>query len=347
MTTMEMTPSAPPSGAAAETVLELATAYMASAALHVASRLDIADQLADGPAPVDTLARQANVRPDALYRVLRALASVGVFDEQPGRVFALNGPSAALRSGPGSLRDLALFLTDPLHMRVHADLMYSVKTGQPAVEDVEGMPVFELFARDAAESASFNDAMTSLSAAVVPALLRAYDFSGVRVLADIAGGQGLLIASVLHEYPAMRGMLLDLEQVVAGAHVKLRSMGVDDRCAVMVGNFFEAVPPGADAYLMKHIIHDWDDDKALTILSNVRTALDGRSDGRVLIVEAVLPSGSGPHIGKLSDLEMMVFPGGRERTADEFRNLLDRAGFSLTTIVATDSPMSIIEARAR
>ena len=345
MQTMTTPPAA--TGAAAETVFRLATAYMASAALQVALRLRIPDHLASGPMAVDALASAAGAQPDQLYRVLRALASVGIFDEREPRTFASNPAADLLRSQKGSLHDIALFLTDRFHFQVYAEMLHSVTTGQPAAERVAGLPVFELFARDAEESRRFNDAMTSLSAAVVPGVLQAYDFSDIGLVADIAGGHGRVLASILQQYPWMHGILFDVEHVLAGAPAHLGEMGVADRCKLVPGDFFAGVPSGADAYLMKHIVHDWDDERALVILKNVARALAKRRDGRVLLIEAVLPPGPGPDLGKLADLEMMVMPGGRERTADEFAALFARAGLALTRIVSTGSPVSVIEGRPK
>jgi hypothetical protein len=347
MQTMELTAPQVQSGAAAETIFQLATAYMTSAAVHAAIRLGIPDHLANGPATVDALAAATGANADRLYRVMRALTSAGIFEEQAPRTFASNAAADLLRSEPGSLRDIALFLTNRLHFQVYADMGHTVKTGQPAIEHVTGQPIFELFARETEDSRLFNDAMTSMSAAVMPAVLNACDFSGIRVLADIAGGHGHVLASILREYPAMRGILFDVDHVIDGAHGYIRSMGVADRCQTVTGDFFAAVPAGADAYLMKHIIHDWDDEQALVILGNIRRALAGNPNGRVLLIESIIPDGSRPDLGKLIDLEMMLFPGGRERTAAEFRTLFARAGFEMTRIVATESPLSVIEGRLR
>jgi hypothetical protein len=339
---------APAAGTAApETIFQIGTAYMTSAALQVALRLGIPDHLANGSATVDALASATGAHPDRLYRVLRALSSVGIFEELSPRRFAANAAANLLRSEPGSLRDIALFMTSSLHFRVYAEMLHTVRTGQPAVEEVTGMPVFALFERETEEARLFNDAMTSMSAAVMPAVLQAYDFSGIRRLADVAGGHGRVLGSILRAYPAMQGILFDLDHVIAGAPSHLRRLGVADRCQTVAGDFFQSVPAGADAYLMKHIIHDWEDEQALAILGNIRTALADQRDGRVLLLESVIPSGPQPDLGKLVDLEMMLMPGGRERTAEEFGALLARAGFELTRIVPTESPLSVIEAKVR
>lgn len=334
-----------PEAAAVQLLNQAALGYIVSAALNVALELGIADLLGAGPRSAADLAKDAGVQEDGLYRVLRALASAGIFEEQGKRTFALNTPAAMLRKGPASLHDLGLWMTDPFHFRVYAETLHSVKTGQPAVEKVTGMPVFEYFTREPKLSTVFNNAMTSWSGPTVAAALKAYDFSGIEMLVDVAGGHGQVLTSILRQYPTMRGVLFDLEHVIAGTAPLLEASGVADRVETATGDFFEAVPPGADAYIMKNIIHDWDDDRALPILTNIWNAFEGRRDGRVILLEAVIPPGNQPDFGKLIDLEMLLMPGGRERTAEEFASLFERAGFELARIVPTESPLSVIEAR--
>ena len=332
-------------GAAIQLLNQVALGYILSSALNVALELRIADRLANGPRSTADLAKDAGVTEDGLYRVLRALASGGVFEEREARTFALNLPAAMLKQGPASLYDLGLWMTDPFHFRVYAEMLHSVTTGQPAVERVTGVPVFEHFAREPRLSAVFNNAMTSWSGPTVAAALEAYDFTGIGKLVDVAGGHGYVLTAVLRQYPAMRGVLFDLEHVVAGAAPIIAAAGVGDRVETASGDFFKAVPAGGDAYIMKNIIHDWDDDRAVAILRNIRTALGDNREGRVILLEAVIPPGNRPDFGKLIDLEMLLMPGGRERTADEFASVFDRAGFSLARIVPTQSPLSVIEAR--
>jgi hypothetical protein len=334
-----------PETAAVQLLNQAALGYIVSAALNVALELGIADLLGDGPRSTADLAKAAGVREDGLYRVLRALASAGIFEEQGTRTFALNAPAAMLQKGPQSLHDLGLWMTDPFHFRVYAETLHSVKTGRPAAEKVTGMPVFEYFAREPRLSSVFNNAMTSWSGPTVAAALKAYDFSGIELLVDVAGGHGHVLTSILRQYPAMRGVLFDLEHVIAGAGRLLEASGVADRVETATGDFFDAVPPGADAYIMKNIIHDWNDDRALPILTNIWNAFEGRRDGRVILLEAVIPPGNQPDFGKLIDLEMLLMPGGRERTAEEFASLFESAGFELARIVPTESPLSVIEAR--
>jgi hypothetical protein len=332
-------------GAAVQLLNQVALGYIVSAALNVALELGIADRLVDGPRSVADLAQDAGVNEDGLYRVLRALASNGIFEEQHARRFALNVPAKMLTKGPASLHDLGLWMTDPFHFRVYAEMRHSVTTGQPAVEKVTGMPVFEYFARDDRLSAVFNNAMTSWSGPTVAAALKAYDFNGIGVLVDVAGGHGYVLASVLRQYPLMKGILFDLDHVIAGATPVIESAGVRDRIETVSGDFFTAVPSGGDAYIMKNIIHDWDDDRSRVILRNIKTAMGRRRDGRVILLEAVIPPGNDPDFGKLIDIEMLLMPGGRERTAEEFASLFASAGFELARIVPTQSPLSVVEAR--
>jgi hypothetical protein len=186
--------------------------------------------------------------------------------------------------------------------------------------------------------------MTTFSNQVIPAALEAYDFSGVELLVDVAGGHGAVLTAILQKHPKMRGVLFDLDHVIAGARPRIAAAGLQDRLQTEAGNFFEKVTPGADAYIMKHIIHDWDDDRALRILHNIRSAM-GRKRGRVILLESVIPPGNTPDLGKIIDLEMLMMPGGKERTAQEFEKLFAQAGFELTSILPTKSPLSVIEAR--
>jgi hypothetical protein len=353
MSTVAPTREVPPEAAAAQLLNQLATGYMVSAALQVALKLGIPDRLAAGPRHVADLAREAGVNDDRLYRVLRALAGLGVLVEQqpetagasPSRTFALGLPGRMLCKGPGSMRDMGLFITSPTHFRVYSEMLHSVKTGQPASEKALGMPVFEFFAKEREYAELFNNAMTAFSEVVIPAVLEAYDFGGIDVLVDVAGGHGRVLTSILQRYPAMRGVLFDLDHVIAGAGPLLQASGVADRVRAESGDFFKAVPSGGDAYIMKHIIHDWDDPEALTILGNIRTQLAGKRAGRVILVESVIPADNSPNFGKLIDLEMMLMPGGRERTEAEFKSLFERAGFSKMRVVPTQAPLWVVEAR--
>ena len=328
-------------------LMQIADGFLPSACLHVAAKLSIADRLALGPCPVEALAAETGSNADALYRVLRVLISIGVFSEPQPRTIALS-PAAELLRGdvPGAIRDLVLWVSNPFLMHVTSDLLYSVETGKPAIEHLYGKPAFECFASMPEFSHAFNQGMTAISADLAPAVLDAYDFSGVGTLMDVAGGHGYFLCEALRRHPQMKGILLDLPSVVEGAKCALCDLRLEDRCQPIAGNFFEHIPAGADAYFMQHIIHDWSDEHALRVLGNVRQALTGRSGGRLIVVDMVLPQDSRPHPGKLLDLLMLMFPGGRERTELEWRNLFARAGFTITRIVATRAPDSVIEAVA-
>ena len=330
-------------------VLRLATGYMVSSALHLVASLQVADRIAAGTTRVADLARGLDVQEDVLYRVLRLLASVGIFAECAPREFGLTAAGEALRRDvPGSMHDMVNWLTDPFHFRVYAEAGTTMRHGVPAVEHAMGAPAFDYLAMDAAESAIFNDAMTSFSAAVVPAVMAGYDFGDIRLLVDVAGGHGHVLCSILERYPHMRGVLFDVDHVIAGAEEKVARRNLGDRCRLAVGDFFTAVPHGGDAYVMKHIIHDWDDDRALTILHNVRAALAGVRNGRVILLESVIAPGDAADFAKFIDYEMLMITGGRERTEEEFAVLFDKAGFAMTRVVRVPgSPLSVIEARPR
>lgn len=326
-------------GAPPETVIsQILLGRVASQALYVAAKLGIADLLANGPKAVDELAISAGADAPSLYRVLRALASLGIFEEQDNKVFALTPTAEALRSDiQNSLRDVAVFWGEEWNWQVWGKILYSVRTGKSAWTQVHGEEVFDYFAKNQEAARTFDRAMTSFSSIATKAVLDAYDFSEIKTLVDIAGGHGRLLKGVLEQYPSMRGVLFDLPHVIESAQ---RS----DRCEYVTGDFFVSVPTGADAYIMKHIIHDWDDDRALTILKNIRQAMN--PEGRVLVVESVIADGNGQDFGKLLDIEMLVSPGGKERTAAEYEDLFKRAGLRLTRIVPTKSPYSVIEAVA-
>ena len=324
-------------------LMQLAFGALMTQALYVAAKLGVADLLAEKSRPVAELAAATGTDERALYRVLRSLSGVGVFRETDPKVFAITPLAEPLRSdAPASVRNGMIFMGEGWHWNVWGELLHSVRTGKPAWGHVHGAEVFDYFAVNPEQAEIFNRAMTDMSAATAPAVVEAYDFSGVATLADIAGGHGYLLAQVLKAHPGMRGILFDVPPVIAGAEAVLEREGVAGRVEKVAGDFFAAVPPGADAYLMKHIIHDWDDERAVRILANIRAAMPAA--GRVLIVETVVPEGNEPHYAKLLDLEMLVSPGGLERTAAEYRALLAAAGLRLSRVVPTSSPYSIIEA---
>jgi hypothetical protein len=325
-------------------LLQLVAGAFVSQAIYVAAKLGIADILADGPRDVKYLAEKTATQERALYRLLRACASVGAFTETENKRFSNTPMTETLRSdAPRSTRDLTIWMGEEPHWRVYGELLYSVKTGRPSWDKVHGEPVFPyLFETNIELGEIFNRAMTSYSHQSIGPVLEAYDFSGAETIADIAGGYGHLLAAILAANPKANGVLFDLPIVLEGAPDMLDRYGVKDRVSLVEGDFTKEIPVKADIYLLKHIIHDWYEDKCRTILQNIRANMP--DDGRVLIIEAVIPEGNEPHFGKIIDLEMLMSPGGVERTPTEFRELLEESGFRLNRIIPTMGPMSIIEA---
>jgi hypothetical protein len=287
------------------------------------------------------LAAATGVASGPLYRVLRALAGVGVFAQQADGRFRLN-PLAELlgEGGPDSLRALAVMIGEEQD-RCWDDLFETVRTGEPAFDRLYGQPIFDYLGEHPEQAKIFDAAMTGFSGRAMRGMLDAYDLSGIATLADIGGGLGTNLTAALGRYPAMRGLLFDQPHVVERARSRLEAAGVAGRCTVEGGDFFEAVPPGADAYLLGHILHDWDDAKAGLILDNLRRAMPAKA--RLLAVEYVLPEGDGVSFGKLLDLHMMVVLGGLERTEAEYRRLFADHGFRLNRVVPTAGDISVVE----
>ena len=325
-------------------LLQLVGGAFISQAIYVAAKLGIADILADGPRDAKYIAEKTATHVRSLYRLLRACASVGAFTELDNTQFANTPMTETLRSDhPRSTRDLTIWMGEEPHWRVYGELLYSVKTGEPAWDKVHGEPVFPyLFSTNIELGEIFNRAMTSYSHQSMGPVLQAYGFSTAGRIADIAGGYGHLLATILAANPNAKGVLFDLPAVLDGATEMLERHGVTDRVQLVEGDFFASIPVRADIYMLKHIIHDWYEDKCQTILRNIRENMP--DDGKVLIIEAVVPEGNEPHFGKIGDLEMLVSPGGVERTAAEFQQLLADSGFRLNRIIPTMGPMSIIEA---
>lgn len=326
-----------------EQMNRMISGYWTTQAVYVAAKLGIADLLAQGARTVDDLAQATNVHAPSLYRLLRGLASMGVFADDGTQRFSLTPLAECLRSDvPGSQRALAI-MSGEEHYHAWGELLYSIQTGKIAFDKLYGMPVFEFLSKNLEQAKVFDAAMVGVHGRETAAMTDAYDFSVFGVLADIGGGNGSLLTTVLKKHPALRGILYDLPGVTQRALDNLKSSGVADRCTVIGGSFFESVPVGADAYLMRHIIHDWDDEKATAILRNVHQAMG--QHGRLLVVEGVIPAGNGPCFGKLLDLTMLTLPGGKERTEEEYRTLFKAGGFELTRVVPTHAEVSVIEGR--
>jgi len=327
-----------------EVLFQMVIGKWISQAIGTVVEIGVPDHLAKGTRRCSDLAREAGVSEDGLYRLLRALASVGLFAESADCRFKLTPLGQLLRRDhPQSLAGYAYFTAHDSTWRPWGRLGYSVKTAMPAFDQVFGAPIFEYLSRNPEVAAVFDNAMTSISAAEAQATSDAYDFKGIKTLMDVAGGHGLLLATILRRHKTMRGVLFDLPHVAAGAAATFTRAGITGRARIETGDFFKELPSGADAIIMKHIVHDWDDDSATRILQTCHRALGPR--GKVLIVDPVVPPGNVPHYGKLLDLEMLVLtPRGRERTKTEFATLLRSAGFRLSRVIATESPLSIVEA---
>jgi hypothetical protein len=335
----QTTNSMPPAVALRQMLL----GYRISQALYVAAKLGIADVLKDGPKGSDELATAVGAHPDALHRLLRVLASVGIFAQVDQRRFTLTPLGALLQTDvPGSLWSTAV-LTGEWWWQAYGELLYSVTTGKPAHDHVYGMRNFEYFAQHPATGQLFLAGIAARRGPLSIAVAAAYDFSGVHVLIDVGAGAGDLIAAILKANPAMRGVVFDLPYIIDDAQALVEAEGVAARCDVVAGDFFASVPTGGHAYILRSVIHDWADAQAVAILKNCHRAMQGQ--GKLLLVERVMPERAeeAPQV-VLADLEMLVMtPGGRERTAAEFRGLFAAAGFKTTQIVPTQSELSIIE----
>jgi len=330
---------------AQEEMLGLISGYWVSQLVFVAAKLGIADVIAkDGPSTPQAIARRVKVKAPLLARILRALASVGVFAEGSGGRFRLTPLAQTLRSDrPGSLRSFAMMTVDDYNWQAWGLLADAVASGDLAFDKRFGMPIFQWLAQHPDKERVFAASMASISGTENAAIARAYPFSDVTRLVDVGGAHGHLLAAILARHKKLHGVLYDQPQVVGGAAKSgfLKKPDLARRSEVIGGDFFEAVPPGADGYVMKYIIHDWDDEKCVRILGNCRAVMDPK--GRVLVVDHVIPPGNARSWGKLLDINMMVVPGGQERTREQFRALFARAGLRLKRIVPTDCPLSIVE----
>ncbi len=332
----------PPELTPLEQLLAMASGAWVTQMIHVAAELGLADQLADGERDVEALAPACGADADSLFRLLRGLASLGIFQETAPRHFALTPLAELLRSDhPQSLRQFCRMLGEE-HYLSWNDLLHSVRSGESAFHHRYGTSVFGWYAENPRRAEIFDGAMTDFSRNETESLLAAFAFSDIRHLVDVGGGRGELLQRLLLANEHLQGTLHDQPQVVASAVVPAELQG---RLSISGGDFFKSVPPGADAYLLKHIVHDWGDQACRTILGHIRTAM--APGGRVLIVEPVIPPGNAPFPGKLLDLNMLVMTeGGRERTASEYEQLLGSAGLRLNRIVPTPSAISVVEAVA-
>jgi hypothetical protein len=324
-------------------LVQMASAHWVSRIIYVAARLGLADLLAEGEKTANELAAVTGTDAPSLYRVMRALVDLGVLTESATKRFALTPVGEALRSNaPGEGRATVLTIASDWWVRGFGELLYSVQTGKSGFEKALGMPIFDWIAKDPDAVSLFSQTMIGFHGTEPAAVAAAYDFSGFSTITDIGGASGHLLATILNAYPRARGILFDLPHVVRDAPELMAARGLADRVIIQSGSFFDSVPKGGDAYLLSHIIHDWNEQQCLTILGNCRSVMD--TGGRLLILEMVLPDDDAPHPGKMLDVMMLVGPGGQERTAREYDALLSKAGFRLARVVPTPSAVSVVEA---
>jgi len=327
-------------------MIRMGTGYWVSSLIYAAANIGLADQMADGPKSAADLAGVTRTDPRALHRFMRTLASFGVLAQRDDGRFALTELGATLKKdAPGNARATVLTMASPWAWRSFGEFQYSLATGKPAMEKVLGMNLFEYLAEHPDEAALFSESMVGIHGGEPPAVAAAYDFSTFGTIVDVGGATGNMLAHILTRHSRPKGILFDRPHVVSAAPALLRAHGVADRVTIEEGDFFERVPEGGDAYVLSHIIHDWTETQCHTILGNCRKAM--KKGAKLLIVEFVLPEGNTPHFGKLTDMVMLTIPGGEERTASEYRTLLDAAGFAMSRVVPTASDVSIVEAELK
>ncbi len=322
---------------------QMIAGYWLSQAIYIAAKLGLAEILSDRAQSCQALANLTDSNPSALYRLMRALASAGIFQETEPQQFILTPLAEYLRSDhPHSVKATAIMLGETPHYQPWGKALYSVKTGKPAFDHLYGMGIFEYFQSHSEEAAIFEQSMNSFSLSEVKAILSVYDFSALKTLVDVGGGYGEMLGILLQQYPSHQGILFDEEYVISHCQPTLDRHGIANRCQTVSGSFFESIPSGGEGYLLKHIIHDWDDQRAITILKNCCAVL--KPNDKVLVMEMVIPAGNDPSAAKMLDLNMLVMcPGGKERTKAEFQALFEEAGLTLTQIVPTEEDICIIE----
>jgi hypothetical protein len=324
-------------------LIQMAAGSWVASIVYAAAKLGLADHLAAGPRSAAELAAATNTHAPTLHRLMRTLAGLGILTERDEQRFALTPLGDALKTGaPGSARATLIAFCGPAFWHSWEEIIYSLETGKTGFEKAFGMPIFDYLAQHPEDASNFSEAMVGFHGAEPPAVAAAYDFSGVQTVVDVGGATGNMLAAILSRHAGPRGVLFDRPHVVGAAPALLKAHGVADRVTIEPGDFFERVPAGGDVYVLSHIIHDWNEQQCLTILGHCRKAIT--PDGRLLIVETVLPPGDTPHQGKIQDMVMLVLPGGQERTEDEYAALLGKAGFRLNRVIPTESVVSVVEA---
>ncbi len=307
--------------------------------IHVAAKLGIADILAEGSRNIDYISEMTGTHPPSLYRMMRALSSVGVFAETEDRVFVNTPLSECLAEN--RLRSASLMFHSEWHDKMWDNLLYSVETGNPAFEKLYGEPAFDWFEKHPEEARVFHEANSFKAASSHRVIADVYDFAGIKTVTDVGGGLGSLMIEILKANPAMKGVVAELPETACHLAEVIRENKLESRMTAVECDFFKVIPAGSDAYLLSHVIHDWPDEKCIQILRNCRKAIG--SDGRLLIVEAVIPPGNDFSISKLLDLEVLLMGGGRERGEEDFTRLMTQSGFCLSRIIDTGEHISIIE----
>ncbi len=335
---------APPS--TDQALIQLLSAAWATRAVAAAATLGIPEILAEGAKSADEVAASTGAHAGATYRLLRGLASLGVFERRADGRFVNTDVGDRLREGaPGGLKDMFIAETDRVHWHSWERLVDAVKTGLPRPQAVFGMPVFDYYTKNPAEGEQFGRAMKNVSGFAAAAVLEGYDFSGVQTVMDVGGGNGSMALAILDRYPRMRGKVVDLPYIEPQAKQMIQAAGVAQRCEFEAADFFKGVPKGADLHVLKFILHDWTDEECVQILRRCREAL--APGGRILVIEMLVPEEIRPGFVMLMDLNMLVMAGGRERTAKEFEKVLGEAGFEMTRVIATDKPFALIEGKPK
>lgn len=325
-----------------EVLMQMVTSCWVSNLIFVAAKLGIADLLKEGAKSSDELAKATETDARNLYRLLRALASVNIFEELEDKHFKLTPLAYYLQTNVhGSMRPLAIMFAEEWHWKPWQNIFYSLKTGNTAFEHIYGMNLFEYLNQNAEAAQVFNGAMAVMTTMCNAAILDSYDFSSSQKIVEVGGGHGSLIASILKAHPNMHGILFDLPDVVTGAKNLIEAEGLADRCEIVGGDFFESVPPGGNAYILKNVIHDWDDEHAVAILRNCHRAM--AHQGELILIETVIPPKNKPSFSKLLDLELVAIAGGCERTEAEYQSLFNATGFQLTDIITTPSFLNAIK----
>jgi len=335
---MDLTQTPPPPAQ----MLQMITGFWTSCCIYTAAKLNIADCLAEKPKTAAQLAAETQTHAPSLYRMLRALSSVGVFSENEKSEFELTPLGNTLRSDvPGSMKAMAISQLGD-HYAAWGNLLHSIKTGEIAFDNLHHMPVWKYYEMHPEDGVNFTKAMSGLTQGAIMSILPAYDFSSFATIVDIGGGNGALLHGILSQATNAQGIIFDEAYIKDEALQNIEKNNLQQRCTFEAGSFFVEVPAGASAYLLKLVLHDWDDEKAEKILANVYKAMP--PEGKLLIIESVIPDGNTPHPGKFIDVNMLAMTGGKERTEKEWKNLIEKAGLKIVNVIATHSPtVSIIE----